>query len=403
MAIGYLTIQTRTAQDAVPLSGVQIRIMDNQGNPVYSLTTDENGETQKVPLETVSKSFSQNPYYTGTPYNSYSVLARAAGFNSLYVSDIPIFEEETAILPIALIPMQESQRSPIQAEISIGKPAVAMQTQRQQEGTVAEPYVLRQVVIPNPITVHLGPPSTSASNVQVSFPDYVKNVASSEIYPTWPEAALRANIYAIITFALNRVYTEWYRNKGYDFTITSSTAFDQKWIYGRNIFQTISNVVDEMYGNYLSRPNVKQPILTQYCDGKRVSCPNWMTQWGAQSLGEQGYSAIEILRYYYGDSIYINTAVEISGVPSSWPGYNLNQGTRGPKVQQMQEQLNVIAGSYPALPRIAADGIYGPMTEAAVRKFQSIFGLLATGVVDYATWYKISQIYVGVSRIAELR
>lgn len=209
MSIGYLTIQTRTAQDAVPLTGVQIRIMDNLGNSVYSLTTDESGETQKVPLETVSRNFSQNPYYTGTPYRSYSVLARAAGFNSLYVSDIPIFEDETANLPVVLIPMQESQRSPLQAEISIGKPAVAMQTARRQEGTVEEPYVLRQVVIPNPITVHLGPPASSASNVQVSFPDYVKNVASSEIYPTWPEASMRANIYAIITFALNRVYTEW--------------------------------------------------------------------------------------------------------------------------------------------------------------------------------------------------
>ena len=209
MAIGYLTIQTRTAQDAVPLSGVQIRIMDSQGNPVYSLVTDESGETQKIPLETVSRNFSQNPYYTGTPYRSYSVLARAAGFHSLSVSDIPIFEEETAILPVTLIPMQQSQRSPLQAEISVGKPAVAMQTARRQEGTVEEPYVLRQVVIPNPITVHLGPPAASASNVQVSFPDYVKNVASSEIYPTWPEASMRANIYAIITFALNRVYTEW--------------------------------------------------------------------------------------------------------------------------------------------------------------------------------------------------
>ncbi len=157
-----------------------------------------------------------------------------------------------------------------------------------------------------------------------------------------------------------------------------------------------------MYGNYLSRPNVKQPILTQYCDGRRVSCPNWMTQWGAQELGERGYSAIEILRYYYGDSIYINTAVEISGVPSSWPGYELAEGARGAKVQQMQEQLNVIAGAYPALPKIAADGIYGPATRAAVEKFQSIFGLPVTGVVDYRTWYKISEIYVGVSRIAEL-
>lgn len=209
MAIGYLTIQARTAQDAVPLSGVQIRIMDSQGNRIYALTTDENGESQKIPLETISRNFSQNPYYTEMPYTSYSVLAQAAGFNSLYVSDIPIFEDETAVLPVTLIPMQESQRSPLQAEISIGKPAVAMQTARQQEGTLVEPYVLRQVVIPNPITVHLGKPSSSASNVQVSFPDYVKNVASSEIYPTWPESAMRANIYAIITFALNRVYTEW--------------------------------------------------------------------------------------------------------------------------------------------------------------------------------------------------
>lgn len=209
MAIGYLTIQARTAQDAIPVSGAQIRVFDSQGNSLYVLMTDVNGESQTIPLETVDKSFSQNPYYSGIPYTSYNVLAKAAGFNSLYISDIPIFEGETAILPINLIPMLESQRSPLQAEISIGKPAVAMNTMRQQEGTVAEPYVLRQVVIPNPITIHLGPPGSSASNVQVSFPDYVKNVASSEIYPTWPEAALRANIYAIITFALNRVYTEW--------------------------------------------------------------------------------------------------------------------------------------------------------------------------------------------------
>lgn len=263
--------------------------------------------------------------------------------------------------------------------------------------------VLSRVVIPEYVIVHDGAPSdTSARNYWVRFKDYIKNVASSEIYATWTDAAIRANVLAIMSFVLNRVYTEWYRNKGYDFTITSSTAFDQKWIQGRNIFQTISNVVDEMYGNYLSRPNVKQPILTQYCDGKRVTCPNWMSQWGAQSLGERGYSAIEILRYYYGDSIYINTAVEISGVPSSWPGYELAEGASGAKVQQMQEQLNVISGSYPALPGIAADGIYGPATRAAVEKFQSIFGLPVTGIVNYQTWYKISEIYVGVSRIAEL-
>ena len=205
-----------------------------------------------------------------------------------------------------------------------------------------------------------------------------------------------------MSFTLNRVYTEWYRNQGYDFTITSSTAFDHKWIPDRNVFDSISTVVDELFADYLSRPNVRQPILTQYCDGRQVQCPNWMTQWGSKALGDQGYSPSEILRYYYGDDIYINTAEEISGIPSSWPGYTLSQGSSGTKVRQMQEQLNVIAGAYPAIPKITVDGIYGPATAAAVSKFQSVFGLPVTGTVDYRTWYKISEIYVGVSRIAEL-
>ena len=200
MAIGYLTIQARTAHEALPISGAFIRIMDAQGSSVYELITDENGETQTVSLETVDKSFSQNPYYSGIPYTSYNV------------SEIPIYEEETAVLPLTLIPIPERQAAPMQAEIFVGGPAISSQSPRSQEGTIATPYVLRQVAIPNPITVHLGPPASSAANVQVSFPDYVKNVASSEIYPTWPTAALTANIYAIITFALNRVYTEWYRN-----------------------------------------------------------------------------------------------------------------------------------------------------------------------------------------------
>ena len=212
MAIGYLKMQARTAHDAVPLRGVQVRIMDAWGNTLYILSTDENGETQSVPLETLDKSYSQNQYFSGVPYVSYNVLAQASGFNSLYVSDIPIYDGETATLPLNLIPMQEQQRNPTQTEISVGRPAVASHEMRSQEGETMEPRILRQVVIPNPITVHLGSPSSSAQNVQVSFPDYVKNVASSEIYPTWPSAALTANIYAIITFALNRVFTEWYRN-----------------------------------------------------------------------------------------------------------------------------------------------------------------------------------------------
>ena len=193
-----------------------------------------------------------------------------------------------------------------------------------------------------------------------------------------------------------------YRNKGFDFTITSSTAFDHKWIYGRNIFESISEVVDDVFENYLSRQNVKQPILTQYCDGQRVKCPNWMSQWGSKSLGDQGYSAIEILRYYYGSSMYINTAEEIAGIPLSWPGELLDIGTRGDKVEQIQDQLNAISNNYPRIPKIAVDGIYGERTQNAVRVFQEVFGLPETGVVDYRTWYKIQEIYVGVTRIAEL-
>ena len=184
-----------------------------------------------------------------------------------------------------------------------------------------------------------------------------------------------------------------YRNKGYDFTITSSTAYDHKWIYGRNIFDSISKIVDELFENYLSRPNVRQPILTQYCDGRQVQC---------KSLGDQGYSAIEILRYFYGNDMYINVAEEISGIPASWPGYDLDIGARGSKVRQLQEQLNRIADNYPALPKIAADGIYGNRTKNAVRDFQGVFGLPQTGITDYRTWYKIQEIYVAVSRIAEL-
>ncbi len=251
--------------------------------------------------------------------------------------------------------------------------------------------------------VHDGPPTdNSATNYYVRYADYIKNVASSEIYATWPEATIYANILAIMSFTLNRVYTEWYRNKGYDFTITSSTAFDHKWISGRNIFENISVLVDSIFNNYLSRPGVKQPILTQYCDGKRVTCPNWMTQWGSKSLGDQGYSAIQILRHFYGNNMYINTAQEISGIPMSWPGYNLTIGSSGQKVLQLQRQLNRIARTYSNLPKIAEDGIYGEATAAAVRAFQRQFNLPVTGVTDFATWYRISAIYVGVTRIAEL-
>lgn len=191
-----------------------------------------------------------------------------------------------------------------------------------------------------------------------------------------------------------------YRNKGYNFTITSSTAYDQKWMRGRNFYENIDQVVDSVFANYLSRPGVRQPIFTSYCDGRRVTCSG-LSQWGSKYLGEEGYSAIDIIHYYYGSDMYINTAESIAGVPSSWPGYNLSIGSTGEKVRQMQQQLNRIARNYPAIPTIAVDGIFGPATSQAVKTFQRIFGLPQSGIVDYPTWYSISNIYVGVSRIAE--
>jgi peptidoglycan hydrolase-like protein with peptidoglycan-binding domain len=262
--------------------------------------------------------------------------------------------------------------------------------------------VLSQVVIPEFVIVHDGPPTdTSAANYYIRYRDYIKNVASSEIYSTWSEATITANVLAIQSFTLNRVYTEWYRNQGFNFTVTSSTAFDHKWIPGRNIYDNISLVVDQMFTNYLSRLNVKQPILTQYCDGQKVQCPNWMTQWGSKELGDQGMSAIDILKNFYGNSIFTNTAKQVSGVPVSWPGSNLNIGSTGSSVRMIQEQLNKISDTYYVVPKVAVNSQYNQQTSDAVKAFQQTFDLPATGVVDLATWYKISAIYVAVTRIAE--
>lgn len=402
MAIGYLSIQARTAHEAVPLSSVRIQILDDMGNTVYTLTTDESGQTEAMPLETVDKSFSLNQYYSGMPYVNYSVLAQAPGFHSLLVSDIPIFDGETAMLPLTLIPMTEMQRRSTQTEITIGQPAVSMQEQRNQEGSTASPYVLRQVVIPNPITVHLGAPSASAANVQVSFPDYVKNVASSEIYPTWPEASLTANIYAIITFALNRIYTEWYRSRGYNFDITNSPAYDQYFVYGRPVYESVSRIVDRIFNEYVRRQGQNAPYFTSFCNGTTVSCQG-MSQWGTVTLANQGLTPIQILRSYYPDDVEIAETNIITGVLSSYPGTPLRSGSTGLDVQTIQTYLNRIRRNYPAIPAITDEsGTFGDSTKNAVTSFQRIFGLSPDGIVGKSTWYKISSLYTSVTRLSDL-
>lgn len=406
---GKLQINLTSVINARPISNATISI-SYTGIPNATLeqvTTDNSGQTETITLATPPLEYSLNPTIEQQPYSEYTLDISAPGFEPVSISGAELLPDVTAIQNVSLRPTVNPE-SPeevfvIPAHTLYGEYPPKIAEDEIKPLNLPGEIVLSRVVVPEYIVVHDGSPRDStAQNYYVKYKDYIKNVASSEIYATWPENTIRANVLAIMSFTLNRVYTEWYRNQGYDFTITSSTAFDHKWIPERNIYDTISVIVDELFANYLSRPNVRQPILTQYCDGRRVSCPNWMTQWGSKALGDQGYSAIEILRYFYGDNMYINTAEEISGIPSSWPGYNLTIGSSGNKVRQMQEQLNVISNAYPAIPKVGVDGIYGPATEAAVREFQSVFGLPVTGVVDYRTWYKISEIYVGVSRIAEL-
>ena len=256
--------------------------------------------------------------------------------------------------------------------------------------------------IPQRITVHLGSPSSNAQNVTVNFIDYVKNVASSEIYPTWEDSALRANILAIVSFALNRVYTEFYRSRGYDFDITNSTAYDQFFVNGRSYFTNVSRIVDELFNDYLRRPGFVEPLAAKFCNGTTVTCEG-LSQWGSQNLAQQGYSSTRILRSYYGDVEIVNNA-PIQGITTSYPGTALRRGTTGPSVVTVQVELNRISQSYPAIPKISpVDGIFGAQTEAAVRKFQEIFNLTVDGVVGRSTWYALVRYYIAVTRMAELR
>ena len=406
---GRLQINLVSDISAYPIQGAQISIYYT-GVPeaqLEQLTTDSSGQTDTIDLAAPPLEYSLNPENEVQPYSEYTMQITAEGFESVSIAGAEILADVTAIQNVSMKPID----TPEDEETVFVIPAhtlYATYPPKIPEDEIQPTFesgeiVLSRVVVPEYIVVHDGSPRDStAKNYYVKYKDYIKNVASSEIYATWPDATIRANVLAIMSFTLNRIYTEFYRGKGYNFNITSSTAYDHKFIYGRNIYDNISLIVNEMFENYLSRPNVKQPILTQYCDGQKVSCPSWMTQWGSKSLGDQGYSAIEILRYFYGSNMYINTAEAVSGIPASWPGYNIGIGSSGQNVYQIQKQLARIAKAYPAIPSIVPDGIYGPKTKAAVEKFQAVFGLPVSGVVDYNTWYEISNIYVAVTRIAEL-
>lgn len=403
---GRLQINVTANVGLIPIQNASITI-SYTGEPdsmIETLTTNSSGQTEAVTLSAPPLEYSLTPN-SPMPYSEYTLTVNAPGYEPVTISGVEVLPEVTAMQNIEMVPTETSQEESetivIPDHTLYGDYPPKIPEDEIKPMDESGEIVLSRVVIPEYIIVHDGVPSDStAGNYYVRYRDYIKNVVSSEIYATWPENAIYANTLAIMSFTLNRVYTEWYRNKGYNFTITSSTAYDQKWIYGRNIYANVDRLVDSIFANYLSRPGVRQPIFTSYCDGKNVTCSG-LSQWGSKYLGDEGYTPIEIIRYYYGSDMYINTAVAVSGVPSSWPGYNLSVGASGDKVLQIQQQLNRIAQNYPAIPRITADGIYGSRTANAVRVFQSVFNLPQSGIVDYPTWYKISEVYVGVSRIAE--
>lgn len=402
---GNLSLQVTSTIGLLPVENARISISyTGEDSVVEEITTDNSGRTEAVSLPAPPLEWSLDAEQTNRPYAELNLQITAPGYQPVTIEGSELLADATALQQVRMEPTEEMQQTEdivIPDHTLYGEYPPKIPEEEIKPMAETGEIVLSKVVIPEYVVVHDGPPTDSrATNYYVKYKDYIKNVVSSEIYATWPEATIYANTLCILSFTLNRVFTEWYRNKGYDFTITSSTAFDQKWVYGRNIYENVDRIVDSVFANYLSRPGVKQPIFTSYCDGKRTTC-NGLKQWGSKYLGDEGYSAIEIIRYYYGEDMYINTSETIAGVPYSWPGYDLTIGSSGEKVRQLQRQLNRIAQNYPAIPKIDVDGIYGPKTVEAVRTFQNIFDLPKTGVTDYATWYEISNIYVGVTRIAE--
>lgn len=388
-----------------PITGATADI-SYSGEPdvmIEELLTDSNGQTATISLPAPPIEYSEEPGLR-QPYTEYNILIKAPGFAPVAISGAELFSGQTSVQNIRLIPIVEGGT----AQVIVIPPNVLYgdYPPKIPESTIKpvppnSEIVLNEVVVPQTIVVHDGLPSDStATNYYVPFTDYIKNVASSEIYPTWPRETLKANIIAIISFTLNRVYTEWYRNKGYNFTITSSTAYDHKWTRDRTIFEDISTIVDEIFADYVSKPNIKQPLLTQYCDGQKTTCAG-MSQWGSKALGDSGLDALSILRNYYGSDVYINTAREVEGIPLSFPGEVLTIGSAGRDVRSIQEQLFRIRQTYSNIPELSIDGIYGEETQASVEAFQRIFDLPVTGDINYSTWYKISQIYVALERLAE--
>ncbi len=427
MSQGYLTVNTRTARSSLPIENARVYVQtlnftqspDNTGEFTGSgevsesffnhlLTTDSSGSTRPLRIDTPDVNLSLNENSSALPYSVVDVYVDAEGYFPERIRRVQIFGDTISVLPVNLVPLNPTLSQGAGGTINYNIPPnqLLYSSSRNQEGPsesdTAAPFVAEDIYIPENIVVHLGVPSSNAENVTVPFTDYIKNVASSEIYPTWPENALRANIHAIISLTLNRVFTEWYKSQGYDFDITNSTRYDMAFVPGRNIFENISRIVDDIFNTYVVEGNNINPLFTSFCDGREVFCDG-LLQWGTVSLAEQGNTPLQILRYYYGDNVNLQSTDNIESEEDSYPGTPLRYGDSGEDVLNIQRQLMRVRENYPAIPLIPTlDGQFDAATDAAVRAFQEIFNLTPDGIVGKSTWYRLSYIYSAVIRLSEL-
>ena len=408
MGKGNIVVRLFQVKDLRPKTKANLKITDAKtGNIIYEKEDafDISGRSEVISVDTPDKSLSQEPSEEGViPYGVYNIDVTSKGNREVIVEGVSVFDQITSIQNIEMI--EEGNALGLKSspeKIVIPPQQLTMKATRDKQfGSSTTPYVLERVVIPEFIIVHLGSPTSAAENVVVGFADYIKNVASSEIYPTWPEESLKANIYCQISFALNRIYTEWYRNKGFSFHITNSTAYDQYFIKGRNIFDNISKIVDEIFSEYIRTIGNKTPFFAQYCNGTTVKCDG-LSQWGTVDLANAGMEALNIIKYYFGYDKELVRAIAVEGIPESYPGTSLRLNDVNENVKVIQKQLNRISQNFPAIPKIyPVNGVFGKETEEAVKTFQRVFNLTPDGIVGRATWYRISSIYVGVKRLAEL-
>ena len=397
--LGYLQVNTFLQGVGSPMQGATVRVLNSDTKSIVSESqTDAQGQVKNIALITPPIEYSLQ-YGLPRPFNQYDVQVIYQDYQSAYISNVQLFPEQTAIQNVFLLPSYNDIDIPYPTLWGTYPPKIPESEVKKLPLPTGQ-IVLPEPVVPSLITVHEGrPEDSSASNYTVGFKDYIKNVASCEIYSTWPREAIKANVFAILSFTLSRVYTEWYRGKGYGFTITNSTAFDQAFSFGRNIFDEISEVVDEIFTTYISRPDLVQPLFTQYCDGKRVKRAGWLSQWGSKELADQGLNALQILKTYYGSDIVLKQAKKVEGIPLSFTNV-LKTGSTGDAVKTIQQQLNAISNNYPLIKKVVVDGVYGASTAEAVRTFQQIFDLPETGEVNFPTWYSISNIFVAISKLA---